>query len=72
MQIFAKTLTGKTLALDVEPSDFIETVKEKVQDREGIPIEQQRIFLAGCLLEDNMQINNCWYTRNGVRHHFTV
>jgi hypothetical protein len=58
IQLFVKTLTGKTMSIEVKEGESIEELKAKITKKEGIPAEQQRIIFGGQQLQDGKTIND--------------
>ena len=70
MQIFVKIQTGKYITIEVEPTDPVETVRVKIQEKEGIPVERQILLFAGKKLDDGNTLQDYSIQKDSTLHLF--
>ena len=68
LQVFVKTLTGKTITLEISPTNLIRQVKNKIQDKEGVPSEEQRLIFAEKQLEDDHLVSDYGIKKDSTLH----
>ncbi len=68
MQVFVKTLTGKHITLEVEPTDRIEDVKARIYEKENIPVSEQQLIFAGKELEDGNTLQDYSIQKDSILH----